>query len=64
MASEDTRFGFVASKRFFKRAVDRNKAKRKIRKYVQENKHHLNFPELSTGHYIFILKDKILTTQF
>ena len=64
LEADETRYGFVASKRVFSRAVDRNKAKRAIRRYVQSNRLHTDFPELSSGHYIFILKINILSSEF
>ena len=58
--SEFPRFAFIASKKFSKRAVDRNRAKRLLREAVRKR-----IDKLSKFHYdfIFIAKKNILNKK-
>ena len=53
----DARYGLIASKRTFKLAVQRNRAKRLIRDWIAANED-LMLPELD---YVFILRNSILS---
>jgi len=55
----DARYGVVAAKKYFKLAVDRNRAKRMLRDWIAANEN-LMLPELD---YIFIARDPILTRK-
>ncbi|MDR1361083.1 MAG: ribonuclease P protein component [Rickettsiales bacterium] len=57
--SGDARFGLTATKRTFKHAVDRNRAKRLLRAWLRANEARLN-PELD---YVFIARAPILETD-
>ncbi len=52
----DPRFGLIATKRTFKHAVDRNRAKRLLRVWIAKNEKFL----LSDMDYIFIARQQIL----
>jgi len=56
MAKKDPRYGVIASKRTFKIAVQRNRAKRLLRDWVAFNED-LMLPNMD---YIFIARDAIL----
>ena len=53
---KDPRYGLIASKRVFKLAVSRNRAKRLLRDWIAYNEH-LMLPEMD---YIFIARSTIL----
>ncbi len=53
---KDSRYGLVASKRTFKLAVARNRAKRLLRDWIAYNEHLMN-PDMD---YIFIARPAIL----
>ena len=55
----DARYGLFATKRTFKLAVDRNRAKRMLRDWIAFNED-LMLPELD---YIFVARDPILTRR-
>ena len=55
----DARYGIIASKRMFKLAVNRNRAKRILRDWIAYNED-LMLPMLD---YIFIAHDRILGAQ-
>ena len=55
-SADDPRYGIVASKRTFKSAVDRNRAKRLLRDWIAFNEN-LMLPALD---YIFIAQSRIL----
>ena len=52
----DARYGLIASKRTFKLAVDRNRAKRLLREWIRHNEKKL-LPDLD---YVFIARRAIL----
>ena len=54
----DARYGIIVSKRNFRLAIQRNRAKRLLRDWISVNED-LMLPELD---YIFIANDYILTT--
>ncbi len=56
MAKSDARYGIIASKRIFKLAVQRNRAKRLLRDWIAYNED-LMLPNLD---YIFIAREAIL----
>jgi len=56
MAKTDARYGIVASKRTFKLAVQRNRAKRLLRDWIAANED-LMLPDMD---YIFIAREAIL----
>ncbi len=56
----DNRYGIIATKKTLKFAVKRNRAKRLIRAWLQQNQD-LLIPELD---YIFIVRRDILDTDF
>ena len=56
---KDPRYGLVASKRMFKLAVDRNRAKRLLRDWIEFNQD-LMLPALD---YIFLATPKIFAAQ-
>ncbi|MCQ2598924.1 MAG: ribonuclease P protein component [Alphaproteobacteria bacterium] len=53
---KDPRFGLIATKRTFKHAVDRNRAKRLLRVWIAKNENFL----ISDMDYIFIARQPIL----
>lgn len=53
---DDARYGLIASKRTFKLAVDRNRAKRLLREWIRHNEKML-LPDLD---YVFIARRAIL----
>lgn len=56
----DARYGLVVTKRTFKHAVDRNRAKRLLREWIR---HHENMlmPEFD---YVFVARHKILNVAY
>ena len=54
-AKKDARYGIVATKRFFKLAVHRNRAKRLLRDWIAYNEHLM----LPNADYIFIARPSI-----
>ncbi len=55
----DARYGLTATKRTFKRAVNRNRAKRLLREWVRFNERYL-IPEYD---YVFIARHSIVDTN-
>ncbi|MDR1206924.1 MAG: ribonuclease P protein component [Rickettsiales bacterium] len=55
----DARFGITATKRTFRHAVDRNRAKRLIRVWIRGNESRMS-PELD---YVFIARSSILDAK-
>ncbi len=55
----DARFGITAAKKFFKLAVQRNRAKRLLRVWIRANEKFMS-PE---SDYVFIARDKILEAK-
>ena len=56
---EDARYGLVVTKRTFKLAVDRNRAKRVLRDWIRHNQQYMH-PKLD---YIFLVRHRILTAS-
>ena len=59
------KFGFIASRKQFKKAVDRNRAKRRIRAALQETLRNFNGEKSNLqGECVFILRKPILSLDF
>jgi len=55
----DARYGIIVAKKFFKLAVQRNRAKRLVRDWISANEHLMN----DNLDYIFVLRDTILNAD-
>lgn len=56
---DDARYGIMATKRTFKLAVDRNRAKRLLRDWIRHNEKHM----CADMDYIFLARHRILAAS-